>query len=351
MTRFFAATASPAYDRRGVGPKPLPPTLCTPSGWESLHRAAASSDILCRPVVHQQAFHCLPLLAATHRKAHRHECHLARAARETDGLGTYLARPRMPSTGSTSSFDEVDRHDEHNRSSANGPNTLFARPRRPTWSGLPISITRAIPPHAEATMWPPSAGRDASTQSSAADLLSRGSRRTPHAQALGLSPRPTLASTPNIALGGTQHSARPKDDGAGWPLLAAPALGGQAVGAAPTSRRRTTTPNGMPGVPSHDSRRRCRPVANRVIRPSDAFCRSPKPVLASQPTLRKPGSSFPPPTKATAPQIQGAFHQRVPLTWYGLTPLLRSNGPPLVLQLGRWRPSFRHAFTPRTRER
>jgi hypothetical protein len=82
MTRFLAATASPACGWCGVGPKPMPPTLCAFLGWESLHRAATGSDTLCRPLVRRRAFHHPSPLAWMHRMTHPCECHWARAARD-----------------------------------------------------------------------------------------------------------------------------------------------------------------------------------------------------------------------------------------------------------------------------
>jgi hypothetical protein len=98
--------------------------------------------------------------------------------------------------------------------------------------------------------------------------------RTPRSQARGLSPLRLLLPGFCFLLDGGPSFPRKSDcRSAGWPLLAAPALDGRAVGAAPTSRSRITTPGGMPGVPSKSLRRRFGPSASRAIRPSCIPCR------------------------------------------------------------------------------
>jgi hypothetical protein len=107
------------------------------------------------------------------------------------------------------------------------------------------------------------------------------------------------------------------------PLLAFPALGSQAVGAASASCYRVATPEGMNGVPSKRPSGRFRPSTTRAIRLADAPCRIPPTGSASRARLRVPGSASPRSTKSAAPRTRSVFHQQVPPSRPALTELLR----------------------------
>lgn len=152
----------------------------------------------------------------------------------------------MPSTGSTSSCDEADRHGERNRPSANGPSTLFARVRRSAWSELPIASQRAIPPRPT-----PRCSAVVPGEMPLPNLLQPTCchvhpQEHPIPRLEGSRPfRPRRRGRVSRA-GGNPPVHASVSRGTGWPLLAAPVLGGRAVGAAPTDPSRITPPKGCP---------------------------------------------------------------------------------------------------------
>lgn len=185
----------------------------------------------------------------------------------------------MPSTGSISSCDEPDRHGERNRPSANGPSTRFACVRRSAWSELPIASQPAIPPRPTPRCSARRTRKDASTQSSAADLLSCASARTLYSQARGLSPLPTPTSRSRFT-GGWKPAGPRKRESRHWMAIAGSSSPGRPSSWCCTDRPESNhPPEGMPSVLGQSPHGCCRSVASRVNRLSGAPRRRP---MASQ---------------------------------------------------------------------
>lgn len=164
-----------------------------------------------------------------------------------------LVKARVPSDpgrlriGRTPPHDGVDRHDERNRSCVSGPSTLFHEPPRTGLVRVPDSPRSAIPPQPGLTMCCLPAGTDASSQSCAADLLSRVTRRnTPFPGSGALAP-PTAAAAWRFRPGGVPafHAAPAAAalDGHCWQLQ--PWMAGQLALRRPTEAR-SPPPEGCP---------------------------------------------------------------------------------------------------------
>jgi hypothetical protein len=193
-----------------------------------------------------------------------------------------------------------------------GPSTFFAIPRSPPSQGCGLS-SPAIPRDTQQrcrTACP--LERDASSQS----LQPTCCHEYPRKHAIPKRWAFTLLTADSFRARSTEWELAPRGasgfSDAVRPLLVLPALGSQAVGAAPASCYRIATPEGMDGVPSKRPCGLCRPSTTRALRIADAPCRIPPTHSASRARLQVPGSASPYSTKSTAPQTRGAFHQQVP---------------------------------------
>jgi len=129
----------------------------------------------------------------------------------------------------------------------------------------------------------------------------------------GLSPARPRPVSPSIEPSGSSASSLGSACcDAVRPLLAFPALGSQAVGAATASCYRITTPRGMNGVPSKRPCERFQPATTWVTRIADASCRIPPLCPASWALQQVPEPARSRSTKNAPSQARGAFHQQVP---------------------------------------
>jgi hypothetical protein len=249
----------------------------------------------------------------------------------------------VSSTGLTTSFDEVDRLGDEVRTTvtARAPSSQFLEARLVKVVSYPVLLARWISAAPSRHL---SSEQDASHQS----LQPTCCHEHPLEHAIPKLRAFTLSTASGFAVSRTEwelgfpHGSTFCD--ARRPLLAFPALGSQAVGAASASYYRITTPRGMHGVPSKRPCGRSRPAMTWVTRIVDAPCRIPPTCPASRARLRVPGPASPRSTKSAVSQARDAFHQQVP-------PSLpdshrpRTGEPPLVFPAHHRGPSFRHAFT------
>jgi hypothetical protein len=182
-----------------------------PFSWKSLHRPAAGSDVLCRPLARPRVFPPRrPSPLRTRRHASRKPASQARVHR-APVRATPCVRTRTPLIGSTPPCGEVGRVEPTESQVLSRPEHPFTTYRHPPCQGdgLLQPATHALPPipkHRRSFV------RRYLSPISAADLLSRASAETPHSQASGshLSDRRNLsrASTRANARGSTRHRPR-----------------------------------------------------------------------------------------------------------------------------------------------
>lgn len=136
--RLFAATASPPIS---TGAVPSFHPDCRPSAPFELrepHRAADGSDTPCRLLVPRWAFHNPRWRAVACRKTRlTHPSRPGQSPCRT-GKGPTDSLPEVPSIGSTSPFDEVDRHGKRNRLHSSRPEHPLRADRPPAWSRFPV---------------------------------------------------------------------------------------------------------------------------------------------------------------------------------------------------------------------
>lgn len=137
-----------------------------------------------------------------------------------------------------------------------------------------------------------------------------------------------------FAPGGTPTVHWIESHGTGWPLLAAPVLGGRAVGAAPTDRSRITAPTGDGQCPDQDSNGCCRSMTSQVSRPSSASCHHPNSCWHPSIALGRRDLCFRHPPRLRSGRSETPFtdeSQRHPADFRPRS----AEEPPLVPRLGR----------------
>jgi len=183
-------------------------------------------------------------------------------------------RPRVPSTGLTPPFGGVDRLDDDVRTfaTARAPSSQLPEARLVRVVGYPVLLSREALSSAVA---PPGLTGKMPRTSLCSRLVVTSTRRNVRFPSFRLSPfRPLPPSSPLGPNGSSFLRAHPASATPARPLLACPALGSQAVGAASAGCYRIAAPEGMSGVPLKRPCGRCHPNPARATRIAGAPCRT-----------------------------------------------------------------------------